>query len=337
MISAKKHFFLYLILLCSFSIPVHGQEFTIVPLGCSGGIDDGNLSSWLVKTNSSEGYVCLDAGTLARGIKLAAAAGHLPEVAAAKADTPLSWMLKHGIKAYLISHPHFDHISGLIAASPDDTPKPLYASANTLSMLTTHVFNNQMWANFTDGGAPPRLGRYKLQELTTGEEFAIGETGITGQHFLLSHGGMSSSAFLLHKAGKYMLYMGDTGADTIEKSNLLQQLWRTIAPTIRARQLEVIVVEVSYPDPRPDALLFGHLTPSLLRQEIENLKAAIGGTDAANKLSEVLFLITHVKPVGGEPNTDLIARQLNELNIAGFRFTMAHQAELYQNQPAVKR
>lgn len=332
----KKHFFLYFFSLFSFSITIHAQEFTVVPLGCSGGITDDNLSAWLVKTINGDGYVCIDAGTIARGISIAAAAGHLPEATAAKPATPLTWMLSHGIKAYLISHPHFDHINGLIAASPDDSPKPLYASANTLSLLTTHVFNNQMWANFTDGGTLPGLGRYKLQELTTGGKFMIDGTGITGQYFPLSHGGMQSSAFLLHSAGKYLLYLGDTGADTIEKSDLLKQLWRTVAPIINTRQLEFIIIEVSYPDPRPDALLFGHLTPSLLKREIENLKTALRSDDASEKLSEVLFLITHVKPVGGESNTEFVAKQLDELKIKGFRFKMAQQAQRYSNPPAVK-
>ncbi|OFY11143.1 MAG: hypothetical protein A2X11_03040 [Bacteroidetes bacterium GWE2_42_24] len=326
-----KHIFLIFPIFLLLSFNTTAQVFDIIPLGCSGGINDDNLSAWLVKASGSNRYLCLDAGTLSHGIKLAANNGHLPEAIAADTVTPLVWMLRYGIGAYLISHAHFDHIAGLVTISPDDTPKSIYSSHSTATILTQHVFNNAVWANFTDQGQPPRIGRYQLKELTGDQFEPIEGTQYKVMYFPLSHANIRSSAFLIKYTDRYILYLGDTGADEVEKGQNLQNLWLKIAPLISNQQLEAIIIEASYPDPRPDALLFGHLTPSLLKKEIEKLRSAIGSNDAVQILSKVLFIITHVKPVGGNLNTEIIKKQLEEYDIRGFRFIMAEQGALYRN------
>lgn len=317
------------ILLLSYSATA--QVFDIIPLGCSGGINEDNLSAWLVKAKGSNRYICLDAGTLSHGIKLAAAKGNLSMINVNDTITPLTQMLRHGIGAYLISHAHFDHIAGLISISPDDTPKPVYSSASTAQMLTRHIFNNATWANFTNQGSLPQIGRYNLIEFQDNQFGLIEGTPYRVMYFPLSHANCTSSAFLVNHEERYMLYLGDTGADAIEKGHNLENLWHKVAPLINSQQLEAIIIEVSYPDPRPSELLFGHLTPSLLKNEIEKLRDEINDTNAVQKLSKVLFIITHVKPVGGNLNTDIIKKQLDELNISGFRFIMAEQGNLYRN------
>lgn len=322
---------LFLSILLFLSSNANAQVFDMIPLGCSGGINDDNLSAWLVKANGSDRYICLDAGTLSHGIKIAAAKGHLPQDNSTDTITPLTWMLRYGIGAYLISHAHFDHFAGLITISPDDTPKPIYSSHSTAQMLTRHVFNNAVWANFTNEGVHPQIGRYSLKELTGNQFQMIEGTPYRVLYFPLSHANCTSSAFLINSAERYILYLGDTGADVIEKGHQLENLWGKIAPLIKSEQLEAIIIEVSYPDPRSKELLFGHLTPSLLKNEIDKLREKIADTNAVQKLSKVLFIITHVKPVEGNLNTEIIKNQLNDLNISGFRFIMAEQGDLYRN------
>lgn len=311
------------------------QTFSLVNLGCSGGIRDNNLSSWLVKPIEGNRYLLLDAGSLVSGIEIAVKKGNLSLGNAPDSVATIYWLLQEGIEGCFISHPHFDHIAGLIAISPDDGAKPVFASENTLNLMNKHVFNNVMWANFSDQGVEPRLAKYRFETLVPFVEEAVGSQGVSVTLFPLSHGSMESSAFLLKHHGHYLLYLGDTGADGKERSNRLERLWTDIAPLIAAGTLEMVVVEVSYPDPRPDPLLFGHLTPALLAGEIGRLKNLIGGEDPENMLNKVLFVITHVKPVAGKLNTAVVQRQLQSLAVPGFRFVMAEQGERYENNPSL--
>ena len=45
------------------------QSFKIIPLGVFGGIDESNLSSYLISEPSKEAYLALDAGTIHTGLK----------------------------------------------------------------------------------------------------------------------------------------------------------------------------------------------------------------------------------------------------------------------------
>ena len=53
------------------SISFAQSVFRIVPLGVKGGVQEENLSAYLIAPAGSETYVCLDAGTLSFGIRKA--------------------------------------------------------------------------------------------------------------------------------------------------------------------------------------------------------------------------------------------------------------------------
>ena len=46
------------------------QSFKIIPLGVFGGIDESNLSSYIISEPSKESYLALDAGTIHTGLKV---------------------------------------------------------------------------------------------------------------------------------------------------------------------------------------------------------------------------------------------------------------------------
>src|SRR4051794_23983742 len=107
----KRHFNLLLLLFIVAALPVHSQRhstssFKIVPLGVKGGIDESNLSAYMVAPTGSSDYICLDAGTLHFGIEKAVKE-KIFKISATN-------VLRNNIKAYLISHAHLDHIAGLI-------------------------------------------------------------------------------------------------------------------------------------------------------------------------------------------------------------------------------
>src|SRR5580692_4531174 len=114
------HYIFFLSLVFAYTSPVYSQHsFKVIPLGVKGGIDEGDLSSYMLAAEGSENYVCLDAGTLHVGIQKAVESGLFTNNAVQ--------VLRTNVKGYLISHPHLDHVSGLIINSPDDSVKAIYA------------------------------------------------------------------------------------------------------------------------------------------------------------------------------------------------------------------
>jgi cAMP phosphodiesterase len=277
------------------------SSFKIVPLGVKGGLDESNLSAYMLAPAQSGNFVCLDAGTLYAGIEKA--------ISHHVFDRPATAVLRSNIKAYLISHAHLDHVAGLIINSPADTNKNIYGTLFCLNNIQDHYFSWQTWANFGDKGEKPALNKYHLVALNNNTEEKIPGTELNVKAFSLSHSSpYESTAFLLRNNDAYVLYLGDTGADTIEHSNKLQQLWQAVAPLVQQHRLKGIFIEVSYPNEQPDKQLFGHLTPKLLMQELEVL-ASYTGKEALKNLP---VIITHEKPEGN--NEQHIKQQVKESN-----------------------
>jgi 3',5'-cyclic-nucleotide phosphodiesterase len=278
-----KLFFLFIMLSTAFF--AQGQKsFKIVPLGVLGGIDESNLSAYMVAPAGSNNYICMDAGTLHYGIEQA--------VKNKVFNIPAEEVLKQYIKGYFISHSHLDHVSGLLINSPDDSEKGIYAFADCINTIKTHYFTWTSWANFANEGETPQLKKYTYHVLTPGTEIAVANTTMQVTAYPLSHSNLTSTAFLIKNNDNYLLYLGDTGADEIEKSHNLQSLWQTIGPLIKSKQLKGIMIEVSFPNEQPDKTLFGHLTPKWLMAEMDEL-SKLTGKDALKNLN---LVITHVKP-----------------------------------------
>jgi len=66
--------------------------------------------------------------------------------------TNVSFFFRSRLKAYILSHTHMDHISGLVMDSPFDLPKNIYCSEHTKNTMLNGVFNGGVWANFSDTG-----------------------------------------------------------------------------------------------------------------------------------------------------------------------------------------
>lgn len=306
--------FLWLAALVSRGQPNTAPAFTVIPLGVRGGLDESNLSAYLVAPAGSPAYVCLDAGSLRTGLDKA--------VANKLFDADAETVLKQNIKVYLISHAHLDHVAGLLLNAPDDSPKPIYGLPACLDILQKDYLNWRAWPNFGSAGAAPALGKYHWQPLAPGQETAIAQTTLRVRAYPLSHGqGYESAAFLLQSQQHYLLYLGDTGADELEHSHHLQALWQAVQPLIAAGQLKAIFIETSYANEQPENLLFGHLTPARLMQELTALSELTG----AGALRAVPIVITHRKPPAGNEAT--IASQLAAANKLGLKLVFPVQGQ----------
>ncbi len=304
--------------------------FTVVPLGVAGGAVDGNLSAYLVGAAGADTYACLDAGTVLGGLQKAVEAGAFPAQpsAAASSLATAAAILRDQVKAYLISHAHFDHTMGLVIVSPDDSRKPIMALPATVDALRDHVFNHVVWSNFADEGALPHLGRYHYVRLVPGQPAPIPGTGLEVRAMPLSHGGPTgSSAFLVSHAGQHLVYFGDVGPDQLAGDDRLDTVWRLLAPLVRAGSLRGLLLECSWPDPRDPAQLYGHLTPSWFLAELGRLAALVDPAAPATALAGLRVVVTHVKPslAPGEPADVVVRRQLDDGNQLGLDLVVARQ------------
>ena len=286
-------------------------SFKLVPLGVKGGIDESNLSAYMLAPANSNNYVCLDAGTLHAGIEKA--------IEHKVFSVPVETVLRSYIKGYLVSHSHFDHLAGLIINSPDDTAKNIYAFADCVETFKTHYFTWKSWANFADEGEAPQLKKYHYITLKPDSEIRIANTEMSVKAFPLSHSNLTSTAFLVRSKDNYVLYFGDTGPDEVEKSHNMDHVWQAVAPLIKEKKLKAIMIEVSFPDEQPDKSLFGHLTPRWLMAEFHELEKLSG----RGSLKGLNLVVTHVKPP--EKNIEKLKQELAAENDLQLNLIYPHQ------------
>jgi cAMP phosphodiesterase len=291
------------------------QSFKVVPLGVKGGLDESNLSSYMLAAFNSNAYICLDAGTVYHGLSQAVSKG----VFLKSAEN----ILKENIKGYLISHAHLDHVAGLLINAPADSEKFIYSSPFVINAFKSKYFSWVNWANFADEGEKPQLGTYHYMSLELNKEVALKNTEMFVTAFELSHGNpYKSLAFLIRYKDYYVLYLGDTGADIIEKSKDLEHLWKTIAPLVKAKKLKAIFIETSFPNSQADNKLFGHLTPKWFYAEMINLSKFTG----INILRHFPVVITHRKP--HQNNEQIIKTELLEGNFLKLKLIFPKQGHI---------
>ena len=306
---------IFIIIFIFILLPFRGfsQSFKIVPLGIKGGIDESNLSAYMVAATGTNNFICFDAGTLHAGIEKA--------VSNKVFNIPAEQVMRQYIKGYFISHAHLDHVAGLIINSPDDTAKNIYGLAATLETIKTHYFTWESWANFADEGDKPQLKKYHYEILKPDSTVDIKNTGMQVKTFPLSHSNLTSTAFLLISHDACILYLGDVGADETEKGHSLHNLWQAIVPLIKSKKLKGIMIETSFPNEQPDKTLFGHLTPRWLMVEMDDL-ATVTGKDALKGFN---IIVTHVKPP--QKNIDKLKAELKAENKLGLHLIFPEQGK----------
>ena len=235
-------------------------------LGCSGSIArDCRTTSFLLDDD-----VLIDAGT---GV----------------GDLTLDELAR--IDHILLSHSHLDHVLGvpLLADSVmrrrnGRGPIQVHALPETLQVLRQHLFNDQLWPDFTrlPTAVRPVL---QLKPLAVGDRLTLGAQQRPIDVLPASHAVPACGYAVQAPSGRVWVYTGDTGPNPA--------LWEAL----QGRDVGQLVIEVAFAEAdRAVAADSRHHCPSTLASELRHVAAGV----------EVL--LTHIKP--GELET--IRSQLAE-------------------------
>lgn len=180
------------------------------------------------------------------------------------------------IKHVFLTHAHLDHVGELAflldnIAAESAAPLKVWAPGPVLAQITQHLFNNQIWPDFSQ----IRIHNHPIAEFCSLDSHdSLVVEGMRIRWARTSHP-VYSVGYLVEDALGAFLYTGDTGPT--------EAIWKLAHETDRLR---AVFVESTFPDRlREMALLSGHLTPALLERELTKLHSR----DAAIK-------VMHIKP-----------------------------------------
>ncbi len=217
-----------------------------------------------------------------------------------------SFILSEYIASFCLTHPHLDHIAGLVIGTADLTKqskKRIFGFESTISAIQKHIFNGIIWPNLTNIG-PGSTGFLSLNILKSNnqnyENYEKVAENLFACAYPISHGKYpendqiinindtsSSSTIFQHKyestayfirdeiSKNYILIFGDVEPDSISSSNLNDLIWEKASNLIINNKLSAIIIECSYFDEPDIDKLFGHLSPCYLIDELENLNEKV--------------------------------------------------------------
>ncbi len=169
--------------------------------------------------------------------------------------TSLSLPAQQKLKAILLTHQHYDHIRDIPAIAMN-----LFLQGASVNICTTQTVLDALSSHLLNGKLYPRF--LELPETKPTVECAVIEPyqveQIAGYSVLavpVNHGGAAVGYQVTSPNGKAVFYTGDTGPG-------LTDCWKQVSP-------QLLITEVTMPNRYEESAVDrGHLTPSLLRQEL---------------------------------------------------------------------
>lgn len=215
-------------------------------LGCSGSDLPGyNLTSFLINDT-----ILLDAGSITSSLSLAE---------------------QSDIKEIFVTHAHLDHIKDILfladnlielVARDVHGPVRIRGLKPVLDSIQDHLLNDTIWPDFTvlPGSTNPVLVHFPLEPGVWEDS-----VGLKVATFPVNHAQAASGyVFQDPTTGSNFAFTGDTGP-TLDWWDFLNSL---------PFALEHLIIEASFPNAMEElALLSKHLTPRLLRRELEKLQS----------------------------------------------------------------
>ncbi len=210
-------------------------------LGCSGGEAEGNRLTGLLVN----GTVAIDAGSLTQALSLEE---------------------QVGIRQIFISHSHLDHICTLPFFTKNifghtDVPVHIHALPETLDALRRHLFNDELWPDFSVIPNPdnPIIRFSEIEPGRAYEVEGLRVTPIPVNHLVPCVG------YLVEDDHSAFLFSSDTAATD-----------RVYEVANATANLRLFITEASFPNAQgwlADAAK--HLTPEKLGKELEKLKVDV--------------------------------------------------------------
>lgn len=232
-----------------------------------------------------------------------------------------------GIGEYYITHPHMDHIAGMVVNSaavfePRAPSKKLIRGLPfTTTPLQEHVFNDVIWPQLTH----PLLGSLSFSPMQHSEPSAspaLPQFDITP--FEVHHGArvadpndtVSSTVYVItdRLTKDTIVVCGDLEKDPEDgPDGQLAAVWRHLAQNVELPRLRALLIECSNSKAIDETRLFGHLSSIRLVGELEALRAAYG----VDSLDSLTVLVSHVKMVYADEDPRLtIIDELRQLAAA---------------------
>ncbi len=219
-------------------------------LGCSGGIGGDQYTTALLVDDD----ILIDAGTGVSRLSMEALAR---------------------IDHVFITHSHMDHITSIplmvdTVARMRDKPLVLHATEATLGILRGHIFNWEIWPDFSR--IPTATAPYmRYETIAIGKPVQIGERRITA---LPANHAVPAVGYQLDSGTASLVFTGDTTTN--------DSFWEIVNGIGNLRYL---IIETAFSNKeREIAVLSKHLCPSMLQEELTKLK----------RPAEIY--ITHLKP-----------------------------------------
>ncbi|KAF8964116.1 cyclic-AMP phosphodiesterase [Flammula alnicola] len=271
--------------------PVHSTAvFDLVVVGAGGGPDETNLSAYLVKPHNAEwedGILALEAGsgqgTLAQLLRRDPCIFHPLKTKSENTGKVHSASdIYSFVRCFLLTHAHLDHINSLVvsAGSLRGSRKRVYGLKQTLQDLEL-VFSDRIWPNLASWKEDDDAVKLLYSTLISDGKYKVVFPDISVRTMPLNHGrnalGQYDSAafFIRHEPShREFLFFGDVEPDIVADKPQTINVWRAAAPKI-PETLSTIFIECSWPSGRKDDLLFGHLTPEHLVDELAALATEV--------------------------------------------------------------
>jgi len=187
----------------------------------------------------------------------------------------LSFEAQQKLKAILLTHQHYDHVRDIPAIAMNlflrGKTINIYSTQPVYDALSSHLLDGKLYPRFLEQPQPEPTIKFTVIEPHKHEQIA----GYSILAVSVSHHAPAVGYQVTSADGKIVFYTGDTGPG-------LTSCWQYVSP-------QLLIIEVTASNKYEEfAQESGHLTPSLLKQEL------IGFQELKGYLPQVVLV--HMNP-----------------------------------------